>query len=117
MNFKTPAIKAEFSQLCHKAQVLAYAIDGYMQNRYDIGLFITSIIRDNSVQHKAGFAFDFRDIMTKAQGDEFVEDMNDAFFYADDSVSIFDERKKASKNWSAPHFHAQINYRNGDSWK
>jgi len=119
MKYKSSAIRAQFiGSLRTKGQAVAYAMDGYMRHNFGVELFITSIIRENSQQHELGFAFDIRTTsLTWEQGDELLAFINRAFDYASDRVVVVDEREPGSSpNWSAPHFHGQINYRNGTKW-
>ena len=120
MIFKTIAIKDSFPQLNPNLKVIAFAMDGYMRYHFATDLFITSMIRDNSKTHARGDAFDFRAVdMTKEQFKKLVEWVNKRFDYGDGFKTIIDEweRPKGSVNWTAPHGHAQANWRNrGRAW-
>lgn len=119
MLYKNDKIKGEFNQVLRpKAQVLAYALDAYMQLQFGVHLIITSIYRENSKQHRGGFTFDFRDNLTPEQGDQMLKYMNDQFHYLGVHDIIADERKNTRNlpEWTAPCFHAQINWRVLTPW-
>ena len=118
MHFKTDQIETEFHNVLKpKARILAYAIDGYLQHIHGVHLVITSIWRENSKQHRGGFCFDFRVNMTKRQGDAMLREFNSNVEYGGDHETIADEREDTGiPNWTAPCFHAQINWRNLNPW-
>jgi len=119
MKFKTREIEDQLVHCVKKLAFLAFSIDGFMQDEFGIHLIITSIIRDNSPQHANGFAFDMRNNMTDEQGDDLMKWVNTAFFYSDEKLTLVDEREKpeGETNWNHAHFHCQINWRSGKSWK
>ena len=118
MKFKTGKQETQFQNLHLKAQIIAYALDGFMQDEFGVHLIIISVYRANSDIHKNWLGFDFRYNLTKSQWDITVAWCNKMFKYSDGKLTIVDERVRpeGSKNWSGKHGHAQINWRNGEQW-
>ncbi len=60
MKFKYPTLATEFTLLDKRAQVVAYAIDGYCRNCFGIEITVTSVYRPESPTHSRYCALDVR---------------------------------------------------------
>lgn len=60
MRFKYPTLATEFTLLDKRAQVVAYAIDGYCRHNFGIEITVTSVYRPESPTHSRYCALDVR---------------------------------------------------------
>ena len=60
MKFKYPTLATEFTLLDKRAQVVAYAIDGYCRHNFGIEITVTSVYRPESPTHSRYCALDVR---------------------------------------------------------
>ena len=119
--FKDEQTRSEFKKVKPRLQAFILAAGAYMYFTFGVTLIVTDLIRDDPKSthgHKNGV--DFRTSnLTDYQGDALVKFMKWQFpYYLKTTAktrirySIRDERKPGtSKNWTAPHIHGQVNWR------
>ena len=128
INFKDEKTRSEFRQVKPRLQAFILAAGSFMYFTYGITLVVTDLLRSNKASvHNYGDGVDWRthdpetgaEMLTQEQGDALVKHLKWQFPYylklpmpTSPKYSIKDERKPhSSKNWTGPHIHGQVNWR------
>ena len=114
MKFKFPYLETEFVLLVKRAQVVAYAIDGYCRSNFGIELTVTSIYRPESPTHSRYCALDARvepdegkPLFTDAQLIE-LKIFTKTIIYDEDRPTKPTVYIHANKSGKGKHIHCQV---------
>ena len=114
MKFKYPTLATEFTLLDKRAQVVAYAIDGYSRHNFGVETTVTSVYRPGSPTHSRYCALDVRvepddgeAIFTDAQVIK-IKSFGGMFIYDTDRPAKPTIYVHSNKSGKGEHIHIQV---------